>query len=545
METQTIGVSENRKNFRIRLSGKETEFSGTDAELWQHIDGTLMPGAADGALPHVEEIKDAPAQLVTSAPASAIPATSTAIVPTAAPKTHAEAKRNGVSVEGAARSTTDLLAAQAAGFAPARPLYDRGTPVIALGVENARASHRTWEKQPRLQEAVAKFCEHVKAENRRDELIGIDQLMMFADGTLTGARDERWLIEPEAMAQLASRLGVPSAGYLVNVWPQLRSLNWNQLVATAVKHEKSTCPKEHELYGTLDSLQTVRARMRDAEGKPSVWAVVSDSYATFDVDQIARALALGLAKYPEARCEVTYDGRGAQFDVLFHSDVQPEKYVAGEFFKVGYRVRTSDAGGGSIKVSVLLWQNLCLNLLCIDVASFVLANLRHIGDSHKLAAKFRDAVKAGEQRIGHFLRAWNFATDDSLANDAHGRLVVSDRVRLLDEMPSGDTFTEAELLAGVFAGLGKADLVSIGKDDITGLVAAHALDTSSARAVVPVTRASVVNAITRYAHETVGRIDPRKQAMLESEAGALLIGGRGGEPAALPFMPPRKLQTVA
>jgi hypothetical protein len=273
--------------------------------------------------------------------------------------------------------------------------------------------------------------------------------------------------------------------------------------------------------------------------------VLSDRYATFDVDAIALALAAGLAKYPEARCEITYDGRGAQFDVLFHSNVEPEKYVCGEFFKIGYRVRTSDAGGGSIKVSLLCYQNLCLNLIVIDVSTFVLANLRHIGSPEALASKFRDAVRVGEQKIGHFLRAWNFATDDALADDAQGgRLIVSDRVRLLDELPTGETFTEAELLAGVFTGLGKSDLVSIGRDDIPGLIAAHALDTSSARELVPVTRASIVNAVTRYAHETVGRLDPRKQSELESQAGALLIGSRGGNPAPLPFMPPRRTVAV-
>ena len=544
MQTQTIGVSENQatRTFKIVISGKETRFTGTDAQLWDHIDGVLMLGVADGTYPHVEPITEpapqpAP-QVVNAAPATALRVT--------APKTHTEAKRATVNTDDKARSVTDLLAAQAAGFAPARPLYDRGTPVIALGVQNARASHRAWEAQPRLHDAVGAFVEHVKAEQRRDVLIGIEHLAMHADGKLTGDGGQKWQLEPEALVQLATRLGVPQPGFLASAWPALRAMCWNQMLATATNHERSTCPKEHAIRSSLDSLQTIRARLRAADGDPAVWAVLSDRYATFDVDQIAAALAKGLAQYSEARCEITYDGRGAQFDVLFHSDVQPEKYVAGEFFKVGYRVRTSDAGGGSIKVSVLIWQNLCLNLLCIDVSTFVLANLRHIGSSEALAAKFRDAVKQGEQRIGHFLRAWNFATDDAIADDAKGgRLIVSDRVRLLDELPTGDTFTEAELLAGVFSGLGKSDAVSIGRDDIPGLIAAHALDNSSARELLPVTRASVVNAITRYAHETVGRLNPAKQAELESQAGALLIGSRGGNPAPLPFMPPRKAEVRA
>lgn len=523
----TIGVSENVaevvSDYQITIAGNVSSFHGTQAEAWAHVD-QLMIGQPVGTVPEIK--------------------TRTAIV-TPPPSTRREAVANGVSTEGAARSTVDLLAAQAAGFAPARPLYDRGTPVIGLGVQNARESHRTWEAQPRLGDAVAKFCDHIGTEKRRDQLIGIDQLAMYGDGLITGLDGERWLIEPDALVQLASRLGVKQAGYLVNIWPALRAQNWNQMIATSTRHEKSTCPVEHELYKTLDSLQTVRARLRDSEGQPSIWAVLSDRYATFDVDKIAAALAAGLAKYPEARCEVTYDGHSAQFDVLFHSNVQPEKFVAGEFFKVGYRVKTSDSGGGSIWVSLLLWQNLCLNLIVIDVAQFTLAKLRHIGDPIALAAKFRDAVKQGEQRIGHFLKAWDFATDDALVYVAAGRYGVSDAVRLLDEMPDGDTFTEAEVLAGVFQGLKKMDKLSITNDDITGLVAAHALDESAARVRVPVTRASVVNAVTRYAHETVGRLQPGKQSELESQAGALLIGSRGGNPAPLPFMPPRRVDLAA
>lgn len=546
METQTIGVS-GKKSFRIVIAGNESRFTGTDDELWAYIDGTLMIGAADGTWPHVEEIKDAPAEVVKAAPAAALPVISSSATVTA-PKTHAEAMRNGVNTEGAERSTVDLLAAQAAGFAPARPFFDRGTPVIALGVDNARASHRQWEAQPRLALAGEQFIAHVRSEDRRDEMIDLAVLCMRKDGSLTGRDGARWLLEPDALSQLASRLKVPSVGFLGAIWPELRAINWNQMIATSLKHDKSTCPKDHALYTQLDSLQTVRARLRNAPNTsdPAVWAVVSESYATFDVDQIVASLVAGIAKqYPDARAEITYDGKNAQIDVLFHSNVAPDKYVAGEFFKVGYRIRTNDGGGGGLVISLLLWQNLCLNLLCIDVASFTLARLRHIGDGAKLAQKFREAVAAGESRIGHFLRAWNFATEDALASQAGSRLVVSEHVRLLEELPTGDTFTEAELLTGLFAGLGKADSVSITRDDLPGLVAAHALDLSGAREVAPVTRASVVNAITRYAHETVGRLDPHKQAKLESEAGKLLVGGNGGKPAPLPFMPPRKLQQVA
>ncbi len=508
--------------YEITIPGRDAiRVEGTQAQAWERVDREMRTAPA-GTIPIVRQVTAAPIVR---------PAAPTVTAPT----THADAMRRGVDTDGAARSTTDLLAAQAAGFAPARPYYDRGTPVIGLGVQNARASHREWSEQPRLGDAVSTFCDHIASENRRDELIQLGVLAMHTDGSLTGQKPgERWQVEPEALSQLATRLGVPAPGFLVSTWPELRARCWNQYLATALAHARSTCPADHPIRQKLDGEQTIRARLRNGSGPTSLWAVVSDSYVVYDVDKIASALALGLRDYPEARCEVEYNGRTAKLDVLFHSNVEPERYVAGEFFKAGLRVRTSDAGGGSVHVSLLLWQNLCLNLLCIDVASFTLARLRHIGSAEVLAERFAKSVRDGERQLGHFLRAWGFATEDALCS---GDKLNTDALRLLDECDADATFTESEILTGIFRGLGQSDAVSIGRDDLPGLLAAHALDTSSARQLAPVTRASVVNAITRYAHTDVGRRDPGKQAELESQAGALLVGGRGGKPAALPFLP--------
>jgi hypothetical protein len=148
------------------------------------------------------------------------------------------------------------------------------------------------------------------------------------------------------------------------------------------------------------------------------------------------------------------------------------------------------------------------------------------------------AVTQGEAKLQHFLRAWGHACEESLA-ETTGSEFKPAHLRLLDEM-EGESVSEIDLLQGIFSGLGKAGQVSIGRDDLPGLLAMHALDVSGARQLAPVTRASVVNAVTRYAHSQIGRTDPARQAILESEAGALLVGGRGGRPLPLPFMPPSR-----
>jgi len=535
MANTTIGMDE-IKNYEIKLGehGSIT-FEGTQEAMWKHVTSEINArGLADsGVIPHPRVIEPE------RAPEPA-PEPITTPEPVSPPVTHREAVSAGVDAEGAARSTTDLLALQASGFAPARPYFDRGTPVIGMGVDNARASAREHEAKPRVGEAVQAFVDHVASENRRDVVYPLSRLLMRSTGQLSGDNPAGWTVEPQALPQLASRLGIEQPSFLNHVWPDLRAQVWNQHIATAVRHPKSTCPETHPAYGRLGARadNQVMCRLRDdTNGDPSLWAALSERYTPFDVDRIAQALEIGMRGQPDARCEIQYDGTGATFDVLFHSDVEPARYVAGEFFKVGLRVRTSDSGGGSVNIGLLAYQNLCLNLICIDVGEYQLDRLRHMGDVDKLADRFRKAIETGNSKLSHFLRAWGYATDAALCESTSDGYRPTEALRLLDEMET-ETISEADLLTGIFTGLAKSKQVNLGKRDLPGLVAAHARDTSGAVQVAPVTRASIVNAITRHAHEHVGRTDPQRQAELEREAGALIA-----KPLALPFMPPR--ETVA
>ena len=537
------------KTYKIVIGADTQTLTGTDAELWAHVTAK-MASAPSGTIPQITAVTPAPdatpapAQAVTVAPVTVAQVATLArptLTQTATPASRSDAVAQGVSAEGAARSTADLLAAQAAGFAPARPLYDRGTPVIGLGVSNARKSATEHDAKARVPEAVDQFVAAIKSEGRHDLIVPVPDLAMRADGRLTGNDGKAWGVEAQALTQLASRIGIDQPAYLGGIWPGLRAMNWNQHIATVTGDSRSTCPVNHpaatRLRGRADS--SVRLRMRgDGDNGSAVWAAVSEKYASFDVDQIAHALQRGMQSQPDARCEITYDGTGAQFDVLFHTDVAPEKFVAGEFFKAGIRVKTSDAGGGSLSIGLLLWQNLCLNLIVIDVASYQIDRIRHMGNAAELARRFSRAVATGQDRLSHFLAAWNYATSEVLVTADHGSCKPVG-LQLIDE-PAALTYSETELLAGIFAGLGKTDKVSIGRDDMPGLLASHAKDASGAVQAGPITRASIVNAITRHAHEHVGRIDAAKQSELEREAGALLVGSRGGKPAALPFLPPAR-----
>ena len=163
----------------------------------------------------------------------------------------------------------------------------------------------------------------------------------------------------------------------------------------------------------------------------------------------------------------------------------------------------------------------------------------YIGDSDRLASRFSAAVAQGQDKLGHFLKQWGHACEESLASVTDDGF-KPEHLRMLDEM-SDTPISETDLLSGVFRGLAKDSNVSLSRDDIPGLVAAHGRDQSGAVQAAPVTRASIVNAITRHAHENVGRFNPSRQSDLEREAGALLVTARGSRPAPLPFYPPAQL----
>jgi hypothetical protein len=533
--TENIGMA-----FEITIPGHDpVTHHGDNESAWKYVCERM--NGVEG-IPTVKRL-DTPAPAPAPAPMPAIPVVTPEPAPVAAPVTHREAVAQGVNAEGAARSTADLLAAQASGFTPERPYFDRGTPVIGLGVQNARASATEHAAKPKLPAAVDGLIRCVEGEHRRDVTVSASSLAMYANGDLAGPDGARWALEEPALAQIAQRSGIPHASYLAQCWPALRAQNWNQWIATMTGHERSTCPADHLARKRLADKKEaqIMCRLRDDPmGKPAVWAALSNRYGVYDVDQIAIALRDGLSAYPEARCEIEYNGSQAQFDVLFHSDVKPEHYVAGEFFKAGIRVKTSDAGGGSISVGLLIWQNLCLNLLCIDVGTYAIDRIKHLGDPKRLAERFAAAVQTGEDRLAHFLRAWGYACGESLAS-VTSTGYKPEHVRLLDEMEA-ETVSETDLLGGIFLGLGQSGLVSVGKADLPGLLAAHAFDKSGAVQLAPVTRASIVNAVTRYAHVDVGRSDPMRQHELESEAGALLAQRK---PSPLPFAPPTSRQRVA
>ena len=423
-----------------------------------------------------------------------------------------------VDAVGALRSALDVKAAEDAGFAMKQPLYTRGTRVVELGVENARTSRLEHDALPLAKDAHQDLARQVRDENRKDFTVKASNLFLRTDGQLTTREkpSQGVALSRRSFPQLVGRLDIPSGGaYLSNYPPELRSVNVNHWIDERLREE--------QLAPEGSPAKELQLRMRGPRGAREIFAITGPRYASYDADMIAEAVARACP--PGARGTVAYDGYRAHGEVLFHTTVQPEHFVAGEVFRAGVSWSTDDTGGGSIVCRAMVFANLCLNLIIIDESEQVTVRLRHQGSVEKLADGFRVGFSQALKKIDHFVEAWDEACEESIADEA---------VSLDEQTPS----TVRELLiASAIRGLLDQELVTVPgrrEDVVHGVVRAWQVDDSGAGlSLEGVNRAALANALTRYAHES-GDLDPWEQDVLQAQAGQLVYGA--GRYARIPLL---------
>lgn len=498
---------------RIELGG-DTEFVNQDN--FQDVCDRLV-AKHGGAQPTVTSLKAIPAAV-----ADRLSDGSDISFPDSLPKI---VKPGEIDEVGRVRSQAARFEMQANGFLPKQPIYAVGSRVNETGVENAQASRLEYDALPLVSESCARLQRVVAAEQRRDVPVKrLAEVRMRDNGRLYENEDRAGLpITEAAFGGFLTRSGINGHAYLSKCPPELRAHNVNHWMSELKFNERQA---EIEALAAKRSWEpqgmTLRTRLND--GEREIFAAVSPTYQAFDVDKIAAAVAL--AAPDSARGSIVYDGTRAKFENLFHSNIAPSEYVAGEFFKAGVLIRTDDTGGGSIRVSAVVWQNLCLNLIVLDECEQQIAAIRHVGSVEKLAKKFRDAFTLALGSISGFLAKWDVALKDDVltAHDFAGHQDIA-------------SLPISKALPGLFNGIIERELVTVGgprKEAVQGLVRMFEKDTSAARVGKDyITRAAVVNAFTRYAHEV--NTDPFQQDAIERSAGSLLAVTRSNK--VLPFEP--------
>lgn len=476
----------------------------------------LMKKYPSAGIPDVQPVVSYPSNVVPLRPVkSATEDRSSVDAPAATLPTAAEMNT--------ARAKRDEVIARENGFDPKPPIYQIGTAVVEAGVENARASQLEHEKKPSARDVCADLRRQVVAEDRKDIPVKLSETRLAKSGSLvlgtTNAAGQfvetkRYGIEPEGFRSLATRC-IPASGagsYLAACDPTLRGGNWLAWAKLAAAEKD-------------EPVHVLRTR-RGGEDSRRVFSAVSEGYTAFDADKVAEALQLAFPS--DAKGSADYDGFRYRVEGLWHSDVAPNDFVAGEIFKAGVVVRSDDTGGGSLRVQSVIWRNLCLNLIILDKAVGVDIRIRHIGDVKALAHKFRHAFGQALTSVAGFRRAWGAAMherDDALFTRVQGSTSED-----LSKLPPTAT------LAGILNGILKRDLVEVrGRVDaiVPKLLELHSQD--EAADAYGVSRASIVNAFTRYAHQV--ETDPFAADVIREGAGKLLSARGNALPAPLPFEP--------
>jgi hypothetical protein len=372
------------------------------------------------------------------------------------------------------RAAADQETAEAAGFALKAPIYTLGTPVNQIGVRNYRASRQSFERLPRLADVCRDAAATIKAEERSDVKVKLADVALSRDGRLV-AGASRLQVTPHAFRQLLARKDAPigATTYLASCPPELRALNFN--------HWQGERPGSEVL---------LRTRMQN--GERQAFSAMGSRYKAFDVDQLAGVLAAAQS-VAGAKGEFLYDGQRAQLKAIYHSDIKAEGAVAGELFKACVVIDTSDDGSQGIRVRAAVVRNLCRNLIILDQSEQV-EYTAHTRDDMRTVCT--DMVKRAFGKIDAFAKQWTEATRD----------------KVLDQVP--DTYDVRHIFKQLW------DQALIG---VTGIDEDQQLDrfVSAWKKEPGYTRADVINAVTRAAHEESWS-NPWDSTDLEEQAGQLL-----------------------
>lgn len=411
------------------------------------------------------------------------------------------------------RRSNDVALLTAQGFAMRETTHAAGIGVSAYDDANTRKiklAREQFDRMPGTVEACAAIVAAVEAEARGDRETTLGAIEWQADGLAKIDGDTVALTE-RALSGVVTRIGCGGHAYLASACsPALRSANLAAQIGQRNVHDAPIVLRE-----------------RTGKSGRIAYASVSKGYAAYDADKIAQAVAMAL---PDTRASIVYDGERVKIEALSHTTVSPDQMISGETFRVGVRVSSDDTGGGSIKIDGIAFQAVCRNMSIINVAAVPFARVRHVGSVAQLAEQVRNGLADARHAIAPFLARWNAACSEELRERAQSVATKT--------LPRSD----ADFIRGVFANLIDTKQVTLpgyrGEAALSKLADAWTADVSSATSQTRTSRAAIVNAITRAAHE-IELSDAFDSDEIERSACSLLWLAKGRNQApALDYLDP-------
>ena len=385
-----------------------------------------------------------------------------------------------------ARVTEDRDAASAAGFAIANTVFELGTLVNETGVANLKKSRAEFDSLPSVSDGLHQLADTIAAEQRRDRVSSVRELVYTNDGRL-GRRgtnpSNAATFTDSSYLDLTGRLDIP---------------------ATAAKFLRKAQPLgagaaiiNHRISESGDDSVLVRARNRKSGEGRNVFAVLSPKYTPIDLKHIASRL-LDVKAFKDAKIDISYDWETTQaiLDITFHTDIDAGNAACGEYFKAGMRLKTADNGDASLQGANYLGRNLCLNFIIIDVAEIKIDRIVHRGSLDSRLERLVAAVSKGSKAIEHFASKWSAANAEVIDVPAIPSKVVG-------EIKAWDDCSTEERVAGLVNGYAKQTGFQLTQQQAAIIAGAYGRDVMTGGDTI--TKAGVINAITRSAHEDMSR----------------------------------------
>jgi len=369
------------------------------------------------------------------------------------------------------------------GFADQKEFFALGTNLAESGEKKWQESRGKHNAMPLLHDGLDKLIAAVTAEDRADYDLLVPETSMLDDGSLNlGKPIGTFPIEEDGFASLVRRT-IPGGGseLLAVSPPVVRAYNYNHWKGS----DRNT--------GAALKFRTRMVRdPKKSEAERRVFGVVSTSYSTFDVDELARIVREKVDK--TAKVSIAYDGFKARIDCHFHSPISAKEAGVGETFHVGTYFETCDDGTGSISGGAFAERIRCVNMTRLS-QKLSTGRQIHMGRTDAIRLRVNEIVTDAMKKVQGFADMWAEADRDNILDSNQDPLA---QFKLLLERGYVDTR----------AGCTKDAMAS-------RFLAAWQKEPAR------YTRTAVVNAITRAAHENPWS-NPWAAQELEEAAGRLL-----------------------
>lgn len=363
----------------------------------------------------------------------------------------------------------------------ADPIYPPGSVVNDTGVSNFKEFRQDLERLPNGDIACFDTLKEILKEGRAETELDASFIEPGPQPGTVIVNGSPYRFTPKAMGHLFSLINAPQ--YAAAHAPYASAAVLAQML-------NDYAPREERRL--VAAFRKMGVRGADADF-PTIYRVASERYTPFDADKVLVTL---LHTCPELlqswKGQVRYDGDRLVIDFLSMPDTVVD-LAAGDVFKIGIRFRANDVREGSIIVELMVWRNMCLNLIVIGEMSTEMMNLRHAGAMEDIFTMISSAMPKGELAFADFRHAWGNARSE--------RIITS-------ELPA-DKFME---------GLAHSKILSLPGD--TGVVKSALIDAWLKEPGYD--RASVVNAVTRSVHENFKWKDEFASGKVEAEAGKML-----------------------